>query len=279
MDWTNLKILNELIKTKNISEASRNLNLSRNTVYSKLKTLQMTFKDELVIFDENSTTLTQQGKEIEIFFTFLLTKLEALEGEFHSKNSLTIGIANGFTLNITKKILNSLSPLHPNIKFFYDTFFHLLEDLKSNKIHALIVNAEENLYHSGDLNCITIEESQMVLVKGRGQKITPDSKIIRLRGFDRDFPLLLEKLEYFMEQNGIDSNNKIAFIQGKSFDINYFKTHPDILVMNPNLIKNSLLNEDIEIVDSLGSIQRFLYYRKKLDPKLIELLHLLIEIK
>lgn len=247
------RIFYEVASAKNITKASKNLNISQPAITKHIKNLENELNTPLFIRTKKGVILNESGKKIYLKVKTALNLLNEAEKSLDGINNLQTGtIKIGISTTLAKKFLfsylKSFRELYPNIiiNIYTDPTKTLIEELKNGEIDFIIGKFSSK--KDNDLEYYELGKTNYIFV-GNKKYFDLTKKEITVKEL-ANYPILLQKEP---------SNSRQ--IAKKYFEENNIQITPKM-----NIASSNLLIEFTSIGYGIGFVTK-LYVDKELKNK------------
>lgn len=260
IDFEYYRVFYVVAKNKNITAASKELNISQPAISKVIKKLEEQLGGNLFVRTRRGVVLTSEGEE---FFSYISKAIEYIynaENRFTDLMNLSvghirIGVSTTITENFLASYLQRFHEIYPNITIEIDTSVIdvLLQKLRNGLIDLVIFNVSEKDYGS-DLLITSWQEVHDVFIVGSSyQYLTKQHLSI----FDlKQYPLIFQSklsstrryLERFLKDNHCNlfpslelaGNHLVTIFTKMGFGIGY---------TTKEFIKNELDKKELFVLD------------------------------
>ena len=171
----------EVARTRSVSAAAKNLNLTQPAASQHIKLLEQQLNTKLYVRSENGIKLTNTGEIVLKYANRMAniynTLLEEIKGAKNQTRSLVIGVTQTVEFGIISEILAEFCTQHKgtHIKIISDTINNLYNKLKLYEVDVIIVDG--NISHEENFNRILLATDYLVYVVGKNDPLAQKSMI------------------------------------------------------------------------------------------------------
>ena len=159
-----LKYFYEVAQIKNITQASKKLNISQPALTKAIKELETELNTTLLIRNNKGITLTKEGKMLyeysKTMFQKLQTTIKTINNPKEQKQHLYIGTTTTNFLEPILPVLNEIRKKHPNIQIHM--FLEEIEVLENyqglGKMDIVIKNDYETMHNLEKIKTFSIQD-------------------------------------------------------------------------------------------------------------------------
>lgn len=253
------RIFYEVAEKKNLTKASKSLNISQPAVTKHIKNLEEELGTPLFIRTKKGMILNEYGEKIFLKVKHALSLLEDAEKEMNDyninhKGTIKIGISTTLARKFLLKYIESFHKLYPNIIFniYTDPTKDLIKELKIGSIDFIIGKIPKHLDY--DLNYKILNKTKYVFVGN--PKYFNINKKIDAKDLEK-YPILLQKTP----ANSRESAEE------------YFKKNNLHIEPKMNIASSNLLIDFILMGYGIGYVTH-LYIEKELKEKKVQIINI-----
>ena len=196
IDFEYYRIFYVVAKNKNITAASKELNISQPAISKAIKKLEEQLGGELFVRTRRGVVLTSEGEEFYSYISKAIEYIYNAENKFTDLMNLNvghirIGVSTTVTENFLATYLQKFHELYPNITIEIDTSVidELLNKLRNGLIDLIVFNVSKKDYGSDLLITPCMEVHDVFIVGASYQYLTKN----RISLFDlKQYPLILQ---------------------------------------------------------------------------------------